>query len=160
MLKYSMRNFIDVIVEAQNKPPLPVLGERPWWIEPLASLTKELSNENWSWLEGGCFAFADRLRKAYGGQLWAMARYDEDFDEWNADHAVVKINGQYYDYNGVFDPETYAVHLAKLDKFRNQGPYRREMMPKSKINWFEDEWLDQQQWDGLLRVLKTGLPYA
>lgn len=137
------------------RPPLPALGEKPWWVSALAPMTRQLSGGGWSWISGGCFAFADRLQKAYGGQLWGVARYDPEFDAFDTEHAVVLVKGGYYDFNGVFDPAAYITKLARKDKRAGNGPYRREMRPKREAGWFDDEYLNDDQWRDLLLVLKS-----
>ena len=160
----DMRQYLRIIegrgmlrvVQPASHPPLPGPGEKPWWVPALAKLTRELSGDGWTWTTGGCFAFAEQLQKAYGGKLWGVARLDPDFDEWDTEHAVVAINGVYYDFGGVFDPVSYMAKLARNDKKHGNGPYRREMRPKNKAGWFEDEFLDDRQMRDLLIVLKTG----
>ena len=146
------------LFEIQNRPPLPVSGQKPWWVDVLAPMTAELWSDGWSWTEGGCFAFADRMQKAYGGQQWCVARFDPEEKDWAAEHAVVKIGGVYYEFHGVFDPQTYVAMLTRKDKKASKGPYQREMKRKGSpgLFWFEDENLDDTQWKQLLMVLKTG----
>ena len=150
---------ITETIVPNKKQPLPAPGQKPWWVSVLAPMTAELGTwGNWSWTTGGCFAFADRLQKAYGGQLWCVARYDPEGDDWGAEHAVVRIGGVFYDFNGVFDPETYMAMLAKANRKKGKDPYHREMKRKGSpgLMWFEDEFLDDKQWKQLLIVLKTG----
>jgi hypothetical protein len=161
-----MRDWINIINEAA-RIPLPGVGERPWWVNLLAPLTTELETEwsdhDWTWTAGGCFAFAENLKKAYGGQLWALSRlcdYGDGQKDWGADHAVVFVNGHYYDFNGVFDPVSFKAMLDADDAKRGEGPFERKMLPKHQAGWFEDEFLDDEQWAGLLRVLRTGKPYT
>jgi hypothetical protein len=156
-----MRNFIDIMEAITSHPPLPAPGETPWWIIPLAPMTKKLKNEwgsmNWGWTTGGCFAFADRLQNAYGGELWGASTYDEDNESWDIQHAVVKIGNTFYDYNGVFHPEVYQRELMH-NRFRNEPEPPFEMISKAEehLGWPDDDFLDDKQWKTLLRILRTG----
>jgi hypothetical protein len=53
---------------------------------------------DWSWTQGGCFAFAEALKKAFGAELWVVAQKEDE--DWASQHAFVRYEGKFYDATG------------------------------------------------------------
>lgn len=113
------------------------------WQKVLQPLTKELQRQNgtsWTWVSGGCFAFAEQFAKVFGGKRRGIAKMDKSSGDYPVDHAVVELSGVLYDFNG-----RYTKPLKKgetvVDKDA-EGTY-----------WFEDEFLDDKQ----MKALKSAL---
>jgi hypothetical protein len=160
LAKYFMRNFINIITENVGRPPLPSAGETPWWIATLAPLTKMMKKKHsyygWTWVTGGCFAFVEAAHEAYGGEKWGVCSYAVEDECWDVEHAVLKVAGVYYDYNGVFDPAAYIVKLRR--KYPRLKKSQIEMLPENGdgVCWMQDDFFDDEGLDTLHRILKTG----
>lgn len=151
-----MRDLIN-LVENAHAGRLPAPGQTPYWVAPLAPYTAELRRgwgREWTWVTGGCFAFAEALHDVFGGELWGVCSHvDADDglgDDYPVEHAMVKIGGKFYDFNGVVDAEAYMAALSK------EKPYATmSVRPKTdpEIFWFEDEYIDDEGMDLLRRVL-------
>ena len=119
------------------------------WQQKLAPLTKKMMSEwkdsNWSWTTGGCFAFAEAFQKAFGGQLYGVCRiYTENGEtDYPVDHALVKLNGQFYDYNGIYNRKT--VKKNQVIKAASEDG----------VGWFEDDFLDDKQMSFLFKTMKS-----
>lgn len=138
---------------SEIEPRLPQPGETPFWVEALAPISKELVRDDWTWTRGGCWAFAAALKAAIGGTLCGICEQDED-GFWATNHALVKKNGRYYDYTGVVDPEKACAELA-----RERGTPQRLMCTRHNgFEVYDDEFLDDEQWDFLHKVLRRLKP--
>lgn len=140
---------------------LPAPNQSPWWVAPLAPFTAEQRRDwgrDWSWVTGGCFAFAEALHDVFGGELWGICSHiDADDglgDDYPVEHALVKINGQFYDFNGVVDVDSYMARLGKGKK-RQGLPVTLSVRPQTDpdVFWFEDEYVDDEGMDLLRKVL-------
>ena len=141
-----MRNWIILVENAL--PPLPTKGATPWWVEPLQELTQEVvaNDPEWGWTNGGCFTFAEVLAKAYGGKCAVIIVWDDRADDWWNHHAIVEINGVYYDYNGVF----------VMPKRGDDGHKRAKIVPPDSdeygYQWMDEMHLDDDQLERLNAV--------
>ena len=79
-----------------------------------------------------------------------MCVYSEEGRDWPVDHAIVEFGGTYVDADGVFDA-------------RNLKAGRRILLkddPDNPVAWFEDDFLDDQAFVILGRILaKTVADY-
>lgn len=98
---------------------------------------------DWTWTTGGCFAFAEAFQEAFGGEYYGVCRVmdDDGVPDLPVDHALVLLDGVYYDHNGPFDPARIA---------NNQVIRHRD---DDYVCWFEDDFLDDEQFDTLKAVL-------
>lgn len=120
------------------------------WQSALSDLTQQLVEANadlveWSWTNGGCFAFAAAFSKVFGGELYGVCKPEttEGYTDYPVGHALVKLNGVFYDYNGVFD--TAAVAAPEVIKAKSDDD----------VAWFDDYFLDEQQTKKLRQILKS-----
>ena len=157
MLKRLFRKVVsktNQLTEGQLHPALPTMhGQEPWWTSPLHDLTNELSTivgYDDPWRTGGCFAFAEALQSIYGGSLWSACMRDDDGD-WSAEHAVVKLDGRFYDYYGVFLMEDYRQMLIS-----EHGWYDDVEMAMIEGCADQDNLLNHSQWEKLLKILGGG----
>lgn len=143
--KYAMR-YHEIMTEARPKlPALPKVGETPFWVLPLKNLTNQNRLGNWS--AGGCFAFADTLSAVYKGQRWGVCSLDEE-GEYPVEHAMARIGGVFYDFRGAWsDPLKSIKSKRKL--------YIKPASDPS-VFWFDDEFLDDDDFALLKHVLRTG----
>lgn len=119
------------------------------WQSALSDLTQQLVKANadlveWSWTNGGCFAFAAAFSKVFGGELFGVCRPEttDGYTDYPVGHAIVKLNGTFYDYNGAFNVASVVtpdVIKAKTDE---------------DVAWFDDYFLDEQQTKKLHHILK------
>lgn len=141
--------YREIMTEAVRKLPLPALpkvGETPFWIRPLRALTKQ--NNLGTWNKGGCFAFADTLAEVYHGERWGVCSMDAEDGDFPVEHAMVKIGGVFYDFRGAWtDPLTSIKSKRKLFLKPASDPL---------VFWFEDEFLDDDDFATLEHVLRTG----
>ena len=140
--------YAEIITETAPKLPLPALpkiGETPFWVRPLAAMTRQNGLGNWS--AGGCFAFADTLSAVYRGQRWGVCSLDDE-GEYPVEHAMAKIGGVFYDFRGAWsDPLVSIKSKRKLYLRPASDPL---------VFWFEDESLGDDDFAVLEHVLRTG----
>jgi len=134
---------------------LPAPGERPYWVDQLDLMIEQIrldcSDLDWSWTQGGCYAFADALSKAHNGELWGFCAFDDFSGDFPVHHAVVKIGGQFFDYSGVLDVQQYAKDLE------NETGDVIELRSKDDelVYWFTDDCLSDQQMKRLNDAFST-----
>lgn len=69
----------------------------------LRKLVSQLRGEHgsdFSLIRGGCFGFAETLKKVIGGDLWVVGSFEEQSDDWAAQHALLMHGGTLYDATG------------------------------------------------------------
>lgn len=143
-----MRQFINIVENANNS--LPMAGQVPFWVGPLKPLTKRIKGNwgnRWTWTEGGCFAFAEIFHEVYGGEFWGVCSDPDGEDDYAVEHAMVKVNGLFYDFTGVVDVEKYMKKLSK------ENGRELKLLPRHEAFWFEDEYLDDDDLEYLRDVL-------
>lgn len=101
-------------------------------------------NEAWTWTSGGCFAFASAFQAAFGGEFYGVCRvWEEDGEiDYPVDHALVLLNGVYYDHSGPFD--VTKILPAQVIKHREDD----------LVGWFEDDFFDDRQWKEIHAILQ------
>lgn len=118
------------------------------WKKALEPLTKQLYREyrdrEWTWTTGGCFAFAEAFQAAYGGELYGVCSQEGSGDDMDfpVEHAIIKLGGKFYDYNGIFD-----IGSVK-------PPYMIKSRDDDYVFWFEDDFLNDKQWKKLFDTMK------
>lgn len=120
---------------------LPEMGVRPYWADRLDSLAERVREQceepDWSWTEGGCFAFAEALATAHKGELWGFCAYDTHGDDYPVHHAVVKVSDRFYDCTGMIDPAACAAEIsAKVGEV-----VELRCRDDEQVYWFTDDFL-------------------
>jgi hypothetical protein len=152
-----MRNWLTLFEDTTQLPALPPVGQTPFWIKPLTPLTKKLvDGGDWSWTNGGCFAFAEAFHEVFGGEPWGIcSEFEEEGDfDYPVEHAMVKVGNQFFDFNGVVDFEEYAQRLAASTGRK----IRLKAASEAGVFWFEDEYLDDEDMVFLRKVLSGQTP--
>ena len=83
--------------------------------------------------DGGCVVFAEAAQKVLGGDVVVMTRPSDGA----ADHAGVLLNGQFYDADGMSDPETAMRKFADnegVDVPTGLRPIAAEDLPEAPRN--------------------------
>jgi hypothetical protein len=115
------------------------------WKERLHPFEVEMRrhNEAWSWTSGGCFAFASAFQAAFGGEFYGVCRiWEEDGEiDFPVDHALVLLDGVYYDHSGAFD--VTKLLPSQVVKHRDDD----------LVCWFEDDFFDERQLQEINAVL-------
>lgn len=137
----------------KTKPALPPLGDKPYWTEALAVIEREVQVEfdDWTWTAGGCFAFAEAFQACFGGVLYGICAYDEQSGDYPVHHAVIELQGVYYDARGTID---LAAVIRECETSTGQ---ECELKPKTDddVFWFDDEYLDDSQMQALSAALQA-----
>lgn len=131
------------------------VGETPFWVKPMAPMTKKLGLGQWN--EGGCFAFAEVLAKSFGGKLWGICSRQTDEDgatDFPVEHAIVKIAGRFYDYRGLLDVE---LEMRTMEAKNGRKLFLKPASNPS-VFWFEDEFLDDDDFAKLANILSGKTP--
>lgn len=139
---------------------LPEQGEVPAWhgaLEELtANLVREWKNQEWTWTSGGCFAFAEVFAGTFGGEEYGICSFEDDEHggDYPVEHAVVKLGDAFYDYKGRLNIEAEMTALSELTG------RKMYLKPRSdpKVFWFEDDFLDDDDFDVLRRALAACVP--
>lgn len=151
-----MRNYINIIESGEG---LPAPNVKPFWITSLMPLTADLKRtwgRDWSWVSGGCFAFAEVFQSVFGGELYGICTEVTESGEtdYPVEHALVKLNGAFYDFNGVADID---AQISEIKQWKlKQGvdlPVSLKSRDDDYVFWFEDEYLDDEEMKFLKSVL-------
>lgn len=137
---------------------LPEAGEVPAWHAPLRGLTRRTTaawrDRGWSWTTGGCFAFAEAFKAAFGGDEFGICSRDAAEGDYPVEHAVVRVGDDFFDYSGRLDIEAEMAALTARTG--------REMFLKRRdddgVFWFEDDFLDDKDMARLHDVLAACAP--
>lgn len=116
------------------------------WRARLAPYEAELQESygtRWTWVTGGCFAFAEAFQKAFGGEFYGVCRISEEdgVPDLAVDHALVMLDGVLYDHEGPYD--LAAIKSDQVLKHRDDD----------YVCWFEDDFFDDEGWEGIHAVL-------
>lgn len=115
------------------------------WTEKLKPFEVELqaSHKHWTWTTGGCFAFASAFQAAFGGEFYGVCRiWEEDGNiDYPVDHALVLLDGVYYDHDGEF--EVSKIGFTQVIKHKDDD----------LVCWFEDEFFDDAGWTSIHEIM-------
>ena len=101
------------------------------------AIVKDIRKEYswWSWIRGGCFAFAEALTAAFPDvKLWVIAERLEV--DWGSHHAFVKYHGKFYDATG------------RITKKGLNKPYKNCIVKMGEVDNWPDElplWYPEQE---------------
>jgi hypothetical protein len=118
------------------------------WKGPLMRIASQIRrvHRGWTWTKGGCFAFAEAFHKAFGGELYGVCRHDLRGKDWPVDHAVVRLGGKFWDFDG--------SHTARalLKRYGIRGSAIKSEADED-VHWFTDDFLNDSQWSELQSVM-------
>lgn len=129
----------------------PPFSDPPYWTPALAEIASEITLEvpDWTWTSGGCFVFAEAFHEAFGGRLCCVCTYDSDSEDYPAGHAMVELNGVFYDARGQVDVATCISEVEATMGTSAEVRYKDD----PDVFWFQDDFLNDKQ----MRALKNSL---